>query len=114
MHADARNGCLFAPGLQTFVLARRLWCAAFANEHRRSLRTPVRGWWDARGHLAPTARLTRYFLEVVLPEPAPGHSVFFIDEIDSTRSLPFSADDFFAAIRYLYNSRADNPEARRL
>ena len=40
--------------------------------------------------------------------------VIFIDEIDATRSLPFSADEFFAAIRELYNERAEFAELNRL
>ena len=39
--------------------------------------------------------------------------VIFIDEIDSTLSLPFT-DDFYAAIRYVYNARARAPEFQRL
>jgi len=44
----------------------------------------------------------------------PGQVVIFIDEIDVTRSLPFSADEFFAAIRQCYNARTDDPEFERL
>jgi len=34
-----------------------------------------------------------------LPEPPPAPLVVFVDEIDAVRGLPFSADEFFAAIR---------------
>ena len=40
--------------------------------------------------------------------------VIFIDEIDATRSLPFSADEFFAGIREFYNERTENPDLERL
>lgn len=40
--------------------------------------------------------------------------VLFIDEIDIVRSLPFSADEYFAGIRQMYNARAENPAFRRL
>jgi hypothetical protein len=40
--------------------------------------------------------------------------VIFIDEIDIVRSLPFSTDEFFAAIRECYNRRAEEPEFERL
>ncbi len=40
--------------------------------------------------------------------------VIFIDEIDFTRSLPFSADEFFAAIRECYNRRAQDPRYAQL
>ena len=40
--------------------------------------------------------------------------VIFIDEIDLVRSLPFSTDEFFAAIRECYNRRAQEPKFARL
>jgi WD40 repeat protein len=44
----------------------------------------------------------------------PGPLVIAIDEIDAVRSLPFSTDEFFAAIRDCYNRRAQDPEFQRL
>lgn len=40
--------------------------------------------------------------------------VVFVDEIDAVRSLPFSADEFFAGIRECYNRRASDAAFRRL
>ncbi len=40
--------------------------------------------------------------------------VIFIDEIDSTLSLNFPVDDFFALIRAFFNQRVDNPEYQRI
>src|SRR5207244_11760971 len=40
--------------------------------------------------------------------------VIFVDEIDAVRSLPFSTDEFFAAIRECYNRRTEDPELHRL
>ncbi|MGO8676669.1 MAG: AAA-like domain-containing protein [Limisphaerales bacterium] len=40
--------------------------------------------------------------------------VIFIDEIDGVRSLPFSTDEFFAAIRECYNRRSREPALQRL
>src|SRR6266849_1745512 len=40
--------------------------------------------------------------------------VIFLDEIDAVRSLPFSTDEFFAAIRECYNRRAQDAEFQRL
>jgi WD40 repeat protein len=49
------------------------------------------------------------------PCPMPAKRlVVFIDEIDVVRSLPFSTDEFFAAIRECYNRRTDDPEFDRL
>src|SRR5204863_8501665 len=41
--------------------------------------------------------------------PHASHLVIFGDEIDVVRSLPFSADEFFAAIRRSYVGRATEP-----
>jgi len=48
------------------------------------------------------------------PPPIQARLVIFIDEIDFTRSLPFSTDEFFAAIRECHNRRSDNPLFSRL
>jgi WD40 repeat protein len=46
--------------------------------------------------------------------PSVERLVIFIDEIDAVRSLPFSADEFFAAIRECYTRRAEDPRFERL
>src|SRR5262245_50654775 len=40
--------------------------------------------------------------------------VIFIDEIDTVRGLPFSTDDFFAAIGECFDRRSTDPEFSRL
>jgi hypothetical protein len=75
-------------------------------------KTDIVSWWQADAHLSVTQRLTKFFQEVLLAEVAEP-VVIFVDEIDSTLSLAFT-DDFFAAIRYLYNARAHVPEFQRL
>jgi hypothetical protein len=81
---------------------------------RRGLRFKVNidWWWGQQQNLSSSQKLFNFFSDVVLNE-IPENIVVFIDEIDWTRKLSFR-DDFFAAIRSLYNSRAANPEARRL
>src|SRR4029078_12577354 len=44
----------------------------------------------------------------------PSRFVIFIDEIDAVRGLPFSTDEFFAAIREFYNRRSEDPELNKL
>jgi WD40 repeat protein len=56
--------------------------------------------------------MTQFFKEVLMAEEAEP-VVIFVDEIDSTLSLDFT-DDFFAAIRYLYVARAQEPVFQRL
>ena len=83
-----------------------------AIEDSLTLETDVVSWWTDRAHLGVTQRLTLFFQEVLLAE-VETPVVIFIDEIDSTLSLPFT-DDFYAAVRYVYNARARAPEFQRL
>lgn len=76
------------------------------------LETDVLQWWNNNQHLGMTHRLTQFFQTVLLKE-IKEQIIIFIDEIDTTLSLGFT-DDFFIAIRYLYNARADIPEFKRL
>ncbi|WP_248277933.1 AAA-like domain-containing protein [Brasilonema sp. UFV-L1] len=76
------------------------------------LDTDVVQWWQERSHLGFTQRLTSFFQEVLLKE-VDSPIVIFVDKIDTTLSLYFT-DDFFAAIRYLYNARSQKPEFQRL
>ncbi len=70
-------------------------------------------WWENHRLLSPAQRLGK-FGGAVLPSLMHQPMVIFIDEIDSTLSLPFSSDDFFALIRDCYNRRADEPGFRQL
>lgn len=70
-------------------------------------------WWEQYPLLSSSERF-RLFLEDVLLQSLEKNITIFIDEIDSTRSLNFSVDDFFAILRDCYNRRADNPAYRRL
>jgi WD40 repeat protein len=66
-----------------------------------------------RPELGWVQRLSEFVEELLLryvAEPL----VVFVDEIDSTISLPFDSDDFFAWIRYCCNLRADLPHYGRL
>lgn len=81
-------------------------------EDSLSLKTDVLQWWSDNQHLGMTHRLTQFFQNVLLKERNE-QIIIFIDEIDTTLSLDFT-DDFFIAIRYLYNARADIPEFKRL
>ena len=69
-------------------------------------------WYDHK-HLGAMHRWMAALRQVVLPR-CPGKVVIFVDEIDAVRSLPFSADEFFAGIRELYNRRTHDPELNRL
>lgn len=71
-------------------------------------------FWRENTKLGPLQRFFATLKEVVLPA-IPNHSlVLFVDEIDSVRSLPFSADEFFAGIRECYNRRVQDPIYNRI
>jgi hypothetical protein len=70
-------------------------------------------FWLANARLGPLMRWIRALREVVLPR-CEGRIVIFVDEIDAVRSLPFSTDEFFAAIRECYNRRTEDAELARL
>ena len=81
-------------------------------EEQLDLETNVVQWWQERPHLGLTQRMTQFFQEILLVEIA-APVVIFVDEIDSTLSLNFT-DDFFAAIRYFYVARSQEPSFHRL
>ena len=81
-------------------------------EDQLKLDTVVEEWWQARGNVGFTQRLTNFFQHVLLEEVT-SPIVVFVDEIDTTLSLDFT-DDFFAAIRYLYVARAQDDKFARL
>jgi WD40 repeat protein len=70
-------------------------------------------FWLAHERLGPLQRWMAALREVVLKR-LPGRVVIAIDEIDVVQSLPFSTDEFFAAIRECYNRRSTDPEFSRL
>jgi hypothetical protein len=77
-----------------------------------ALSTDAVAWWEATPHLGLAQRMTKFFEEVLLKDVAEP-VVVFVDEIDATLGLDFT-EDFYAAIRYLYNARAIKPEFKRL
>ena len=105
------------------------------------LEEPLEAFWKEHERRGPCLRFFNALREVVLPQlesasplnvatphsaSAPTRSgtgngpgsmrrlVVFIDEIDVVRSLPFSTDEFFAAIRGSYNQRSEDPAFEQL
>jgi hypothetical protein len=81
-------------------------------QEQLDLRESASAWWDAHQEYAFAQRLIRYLREVALVE-RPERLVLFVDEIDTTLRLDFT-DDFFAAIRFLYQNRALDAELERI
>ncbi|HEX2489894.1 MAG TPA: AAA-like domain-containing protein [Blastocatellia bacterium] len=81
-------------------------------ENQLALGVNAAKWWESNANLSGAQRMTKFFEEVLLKEVAEP-VVVFVDEIGATLGLDFT-DDFYAAIRYLYNARAIKPEFKRL
>jgi small GTP-binding protein len=101
-------------GTEAGEIAASQWYYSLARRIQRQLdiRCNLRAWWRRRDELTAVQRLGDFFNELVLRR-IDQRIVVFVDEIDSTTSLPFSGD-FFAAIRACYNERATDPRFRRL
>ena len=64
-------------------------------------------FWCSNDRFGPLQRWMAAIRQIVIPRFS--KLVIFVDEIDVVSSLPFSTDEFFAAIRSCYNQRADDP-----
>lgn len=69
-------------------------------------------WWAQHASRGASKALILFFREVLLKQ-VEQQVVIFLDEIDSTINLEFK-DDFFAALRYIYNARGVLPAFQRL
>ncbi len=90
------------------------WYLGILNEIQSSLNleADIFGWWQQYSQLGPAQRLTNFFKDILLTE-VKEQVVLFFDEIDSTLSIPFS-DDFYVALRAVYNARSTTPDFKRL
>ena len=70
-------------------------------------------FWDSHLTLGPVRRFFAC-LQYLLDNHCAGRLVLFLDEIDAVRGLPFSTDEFFAAIRESSNRKAFDSNAARL
>ena len=74
-------------------------------------------FWKSRKELGPMQRFVAALRRILLKSgerEAARDLVVFVDEIDAVRSLPFSADEFFAGIRECYNRSAQDADAGHL
>ena len=78
-----------------------------------SLEEELLAFCEGHAQLGPLQRWITALEQVVLQRLS-SKVVIFVDEIDVVRSLPFSTDEFFAAIRECYNRRAREPAFQRL
>jgi hypothetical protein len=111
-HAAIVDLTLLGTSRETATAEQWYFGIADAIFERLGLDADLDAWWDRRSGLPPTRRLVQFLRDVVMARTS-GPVVVFIDEIDSTLGLPFTAD-FFAALRACYNARAEDPAFRRL
>ncbi|HEX9921957.1 MAG TPA: AAA-like domain-containing protein [Anaerolineae bacterium] len=90
------------------------WYLGLLTQLKRNLKLSVdlEAWWQKRQAVGHVQRFTDFLHDVVLQE-IEGQVVIFMDEIDTTLNLDFS-DDFFAAIRFIYNARATDVAYERI
>lgn len=109
-----RSVCVDLSSLGSNGVTPEQWYYGLVDAVARSLgMVDPEGFWDRHGRLSSVLRWSRFLRSEVLTriaEPV----VIFLDEIDAVRSLPFSADDFFASLRVFYNDRAHDPDCARL
>ncbi|MEZ0327822.1 MAG: AAA-like domain-containing protein [Fimbriimonas sp.] len=91
------------------------WYAGLLSEIGRSLglRAEFLKYFTENKELGAMQRFFGAIREVALATIAEPICIF-IDEVDATRALSFSADEFFAGIRECYNRRVLDPEYQRL
>jgi WD40 repeat protein len=74
----------------------------------------LKQWFQEHETLSPVQQLSQFIEQILLSHYSEQSLFIFIDEIDKTRGLNFSTDDFFALIRFFYNQRAENQAYNRL
>src|SRR5437773_1526697 len=85
------------------------WIARASDVPEGELET----FWLQRPSLSPVQKWLRALSDIILPRHPDGLTVF-VDEVDYVLSLPFSMDEFFAAVRECYNLRAEHHEMTHL
>jgi internalin A len=75
-----------------------------AGKINLNLNVDVEAWWHHSKDSTPNQRLLRFLREEVVAKLS-GQIIIFLDEIDSTLKLSYT-DDFFTAIRAMYNQRS--------
>jgi pimeloyl-ACP methyl ester carboxylesterase len=70
--------------------------------HRLRLGIEIDSWWQSHSSLPRSQRIALFFLQFV---GAHGPIVVFLDEIERTKSIPFS-DDLFVALQTMHDERS--------
>jgi WD40 repeat protein len=110
--ADVRTIILDLTSIGTIVTPEQWYLGLISRINSRlNPSFDVTSWWQEQYQLGVVQRFTSYIRELL--RQLDQHLVIFFDEIDTMLSFDFR-DDFFAAIRYFYNMRSDEPEFQQL
>jgi len=94
-----------------FGIISRLW---YSFRLHKNTNIDLWEWYDNQQNIS-LVQIFSYFIDQILFPYLPGKNiVIFVDEIDSTLSLDFAVDDFFAFIRSCYNQRSIDANYQRL
>jgi hypothetical protein len=89
------------------------WYRGIAIELLRSLNLwhtfNFKDWWSKHNDLSAIQCFSLFLEEILLTAYPNQDLLIFVDEIDSTLSLPFPVHDFFALIRNGYERRSTQP-----
>lgn len=77
------------------------------------MRDALEDFWLSHERLGPLQRWMEAIQCIILNQRSE-RLFLFVDEIDAVRSLPFSTDEFFVAIRECYNRRVQDSAFERL
>ena len=102
-------------GIGQTGVTQEQWYGSILRRVREQLGLEAKldAFWREHKEMGVVERLMLALTSVALPasdEPL----TIFIDEIDSVQNLAFGADEFFAAIREVYNRRSDEPPLNNL
>lgn len=95
-------------------VAAEQWYCSLVHEICQGLNLYIneRQWWDETSPLSYAQRFGEFLRHVVL-DKITERIVIFIDEMDVVQDLEL-ADDLFAVIQTMYDSRTSDPECKRL
>ncbi len=98
-----------------FNLSAEQWYNGLMDQlgRRLNLQNEMDDYILENEHLSPLQRWQKVLADIV-QQHISGQLVIFVDEIDIVRSLSFSVDEFFGAIRACYNARTVDSDFHRL
>jgi WD40 repeat protein len=94
-----------------FGIISRLW---YSFRLHKFTNIDLGEWYDNQQNISLVQIFSHFIDQILFPNLPEKNIVIFIDEIDSTLSLDFAVDDFFAFIRSCYNQRSINANYQRL